>query len=79
MESTEADRAKELLARNIRTARGEMRQRDIANHLGLDHMRVSDWERGVCSPSMGNLAALAMLTGKTMAWFYTDHDASAAA
>ena len=45
----------------------------------LDHMRVSDWERGVCSPSMGNLAALAMLTGKTMAWFYTDHDAKAAA
>lgn len=79
MSSSGATNGRDVIARNVRAARGEERQRDLAARLGVDPMRVSDWERGEHVPSMGNLAALAMATGRDMAWFYTDHDASAAA
>ena len=75
MSSSGESNGRDVIARNIRAARGESRQIDLAARLGVDPMRVSEWERGVHVPSMGNLAALAMATGRTIAWFYTDHDA----
>ena len=42
-------------------------------------MRVSDWERGVHVPSTQNLLALATATGRSLAWFYTDHSSERAA
>lgn len=69
----------DVIGRNIRLARGEERQRDLAARLGVDPMRVSDWERGVHVPSTQNLVALATATGRSLAWFYTDHDAELAA
>jgi transcriptional regulator with XRE-family HTH domain len=46
---------------NIRAARGERTQREIAMELGVSEMFVSRWERGLHTPSPDNLQRLADL------------------
>jgi transcriptional regulator with XRE-family HTH domain len=66
------------LACNIKAARDAagMTQAQLASALGLGEAQtVSNWERGLFKPSEDNLAGLCQVTGRDLAWFYTDHDA----
>jgi transcriptional regulator with XRE-family HTH domain len=55
-------------------------QAQLAMALGLGEAQtVSNWERGVFKPSDENLAGLCHVLKRDIAWFYTDHDAKAAA
>lgn len=63
------------LATNIRLLREQdsLTQRDLADKLGVDPMLVSKWERGKHKPAERNLIALSDVSGRNVAWFYTDH------
>lgn len=64
------------LARNIRAAResADLTQRELAEHLDVDSVLVSKWERARHRPNNANLAAIAQRFGRDVAWFYTDHE-----
>jgi transcriptional regulator with XRE-family HTH domain len=50
-----------------------MTQRQFAAAInGLDTLAISRWERGVSLPRQENLQALAKVTGREVAWFYTE-------
>lgn len=51
-----------------------MTQRDLSTRIDVDAMAVSNWERGVYRPSMGNLVALAAVLGRDLAWFFTERE-----
>lgn len=62
------------VAANIKLARQEkgMTQKEFGAAInGLDALAVSRWERGKSLPSRENLQALAELTGREVAWFYS--------
>jgi transcriptional regulator with XRE-family HTH domain len=65
-----------IVGLNIRASRraAGMTQRDLSVRLDVDAMAVSNWERGVYQPSMGNLVALADVLGRDLAWFFTERD-----
>ena len=75
MTSQTSGDAAHRLAANVRKARGEagLSQRGLAERINTDSSLVSKWERGQHSPSAVNLAAVATVTGRDLAWFYTDH------
>jgi transcriptional regulator with XRE-family HTH domain len=60
---------------NIRVARdaSDLTQRQLAEAIDVDAMLVSKWERGRHRPSDQNLQLVAEVTGRELAWFYTDH------
>lgn len=67
---------------NIRTARSakHLTQTDLAIEVGVNSGQVvSDWERGVASPSSENMAAVAVALGRDIGWFYVAEAAKAAA
>lgn len=71
-----------IVGENIRSARAalDLTQREVALRLGTgDVMAVSRWERGEHKPNDANLVALADVLGRSVAWFYTDHESEAAA
>lgn len=45
-------------------------QRELADKIKCDPVAVSRWERGVASPSLRNMRALAQLTGRPLSYFY---------
>lgn len=59
---------------NVRAARRElgMTQLQFATAIGVDPGLVSKWERGAHSPSQLKLAAIVELTGKPVAFFYSE-------
>lgn len=67
-----------IVGENIRAARGEMTQRQVANLLDIDPMSVSRWERGKVLPSTESLIAIADALGRDLGWFYVDHQKAAA-
>lgn len=68
------------VARNIRMSRAAsgLTQRQVAEEIGVDSMLLSKWERAKHRPLDRNLAELARIFGRDIAWFYTDHDQVAA-
>ncbi|TXH49116.1 MAG: XRE family transcriptional regulator [Desulfurellales bacterium] len=71
-----------IVAKNIKAARADLglTQRQLADAVnGLDALAVSRWERGVSLPSRDNFQALAAVTGREVAWFYTEHTTESAA
>lgn len=67
---------KTIIGENIRAAR-EARgwsQADLARHLpGLvESPSISRWERGIVTPGMPYMTALADVFERDLAWFYTD-------
>lgn len=65
-----------IIGANIKAARKAkgLRQRQLSERLDIDVMAVSNWERGVYQPSMGNLVAAAELLGQPLAWFFTERE-----
>lgn len=64
---------RQTLADNLRAARlsAGLTQRQLAEHLDVEQMQISKWERGIHRPSDENLAALTQVFGCSMAWLYT--------
>jgi len=70
-----------ILAANVKRARTDLglTQSQLARQIGASaNQSVSNWERGVHSPSLTRLVALSELRGVEIAWFYTAHDEVAA-
>jgi transcriptional regulator with XRE-family HTH domain len=65
-----------IVGTNIRTARKALglKQRQLSERLDVDVMAVSNWERGVYQPSMGNLVAAADILGQPLAWFFVERE-----
>ena len=66
------------LATNIRIARGDISQRELAKRLDVDPSYVSRWELGKVSPHFASIEALARVTGQPTEWFFVDHERVAA-
>ena len=49
-------------------------QVEVATQMGLDRNRLGKWERGVSSPPVDLLQALARLYGRSVAWLIGDAD-----
>jgi DNA-binding XRE family transcriptional regulator len=67
----------ERLARNIRHARkhAALSQQALAEEIGAVRTQVVDWESGRRgSPGLTNLDKIAQVTGRTVAWFYDEHE-----
>lgn len=66
------------VAARIAQARADLglTQRQLANRLDVDSMAVSNWERRVYHPSVENLAALSLISGRPVAWFYTEAESA---
>lgn len=62
-----------IVGANIRLARGQRKQRDLAAALDMSPQQLSDWERGAYRPNDANLFRVAEELGKDFAWFFTDH------
>lgn len=67
-----------IVGSNIRAARKAkgLRQRQLSESLDIDVMAVSNWERGIYQPSMGNLVAAAEVLDQPLAWFFTEREAN---
>lgn len=64
-----------VIGRNVRTARtaAGFTQGGLARELGVESMRVSNWERGINRPNDDNLGRLSAILGQDVPWFFTDH------
>jgi transcriptional regulator with XRE-family HTH domain len=62
------------IAANIRIARGDRSQRQLAKELDVDPSYVSRWEMGKVMPSFASIEALARATDRPAEWFFVDHD-----
>ncbi len=60
--------------REVRTEHLKLSQRGLAVALGTDATSVSRWERGVVEPKMRTLRELARMSGKPLAWFFTEDE-----
>jgi len=49
-----------------------LKQRQVADYLGLQSMAISNWERGVNAPSYEKLGKLAELYGVPVGWFFEE-------
>lgn len=67
-----------IVGANIRLARGERTQRELAAALGISAQQVSDWERGAYRPNDSNLIRISETFDRDFAWFFTDHSAEPA-
>lgn len=69
-----------IIGSNIRRARlsAGLTQHQLAGHAGTQAFQVSRWEKGLHRPKDETLAALAEVLGCDVAWFYTDHERTAA-
>jgi transcriptional regulator with XRE-family HTH domain len=67
------------LGEKIREARGALKQRELADMLGVDPITVSRWERGAVEPSGKRIRQIAEATGRTAEWFYVDEPKAAVA
>ena len=67
------------MAANVRTARlaSGLTQRQLAEAVGVGELVVSKWERGMYRPSHENMIRLAGALGRSVAWFYTEHEEAA--
>lgn len=64
-----------VVASRVVKARKELlglKQRELADVLGLQDITISRWERGESQPDMENLRALAKIVGKPIGWFFEE-------
>lgn len=80
MTSPAARPLRQIVARNLDDAiAGAGRtNRSVAEEIGSTEHQVWRWRRGKVGPSDQNLMALAKALGQPVAWFYTDHERTAA-
>jgi transcriptional regulator with XRE-family HTH domain len=67
-------------ARNLRTARRDagLTQRELARHIGIGEMRISDWERGIHRPNDNNFTAVCRALNQSPGWFWDNHEEATA-
>jgi transcriptional regulator with XRE-family HTH domain len=49
-------------------------QRQVADHVGVETMAVSRWEREVQRPKDTHVALIAEATNRPVPWFYTEQE-----
>jgi transcriptional regulator with XRE-family HTH domain len=57
----------------IRDLRGDVRQEELALHLGVSQSQLSKIERGKVAPTLDVLMGLATRFGKSLDWIATGH------
>lgn len=67
-----------LLGQRIRTARHQRSQGWLAQILGVDKGRISEWERGEAEPRASTLLRIAEITGCDLAWLLRGDEALSA-
>ena len=65
-----------LLGQRIRSARGQRSQGWLANILGVDKGRVSEWERGEAEARASTIIRISDVTGCDLAWLLRGDEAS---
>lgn len=66
-----------IVGRNIRLARlaAGLSQRELAELVGRHRHQLSDWERGLREPSVGNLDRVVVVLGYAASWFFRKRSA----
>lgn len=69
---------KELIGKHIKEARMSlgMEQPDLAEAISVSVTSVSQWENGHTYPRITNIASIAELTGRDVAWFFDNPSSS---
>jgi DNA-binding XRE family transcriptional regulator len=70
-------RRAQIVGRNIRLARlaAGLSQRELAELVGCHRHQLSDWERGLHEPSVGNLDRVVAVLGYGASWFFWERSA----
>ena len=66
-----------IVGRNIRLARltAGLSQRELAELVGWHRHQLSDWERGLHEPTVGNLDRVVAVLGHDASWFCGERSA----
>jgi DNA-binding transcriptional regulator YiaG len=61
------------IGRTIRSLRGPMTQHSLGKAIGVNHSKISDWERGAQRPSEVHQHLLAAFFGVTVGYLHDEH------